>query len=117
MPKQAPPLAFFFLHVTTGWPKGVVVVALASSLVRAGVSVQSVALIVSVVGLSSTLEFVWAPLVDASLTRKVWYAIGAAIMCACLVAMYLLPWNAGTVPLLMLTVFVACAGAGLAGVA
>src|ERR1700738_1426826 len=91
--KRAPPFAFFFLHTATVWPIGVVGLALANSLVRAGVSVHQVAAIVAATTLAFTFEFVWAPLVDSSLTRKAWYVIGAAIMCTCLVAIFTLPWQ------------------------
>jgi PAT family beta-lactamase induction signal transducer AmpG len=115
--KQAPPLSFFFLHLTTVWPIGVVGLALASSLVRAGVSVRHVAAIVAATSLAFTFEFVWAPLVDGSLSRKTWYAAGAAIMCVCLLAMFAVRWNATAVPVLTLLAFASCSGAAIAAVA
>jgi PAT family beta-lactamase induction signal transducer AmpG len=117
MPKQAPPFAFFFLHLAAVWPIGVVSLALANSLVRAGVSVRYIATIVAVMSLAFTLEFVWAPMVDSSLSRKVWYAVGAAIMCLCLFAMFLVPWNANAVPVLTVLAFASCSGAAIAAAA
>jgi PAT family beta-lactamase induction signal transducer AmpG len=115
--KQAPPFAFFFLHTATVWPIGVVSLALANNLVRAGVSVRQVAAIVAATTLAFTFEFVWAPLVDSSLTRKVWYAIGAVIMCACLVAIFTIPWKETAVQTLILLAFASCTGASIAAVA
>ena len=115
--KQAPPFAFFFLHTATVWPIGVVSLALANNLVRAGVSVRHVAAIVAATTLAFTFEFVWAPLVDSSLTRKAWYVIGAAIMCACLVAIFTIPWKETAVQTLILLAFASCTGAAIAAVA
>jgi hypothetical protein len=70
--KCAPPFAFFFLHLCTAWPVGVVGLALASSLVKAGVSVHQAAGIIAAATLAFTFEFLWAPMVDALLTRRVW---------------------------------------------
>jgi PAT family beta-lactamase induction signal transducer AmpG len=115
--KQAPPFAFFFLHTATVWPIGVVTLALANSLVRAGVSVRQVAAMVAATTLAFTFEFVWAPLVDSSLTRKAWYAIGATMMCACLIAMFVIPWKETAVQALTLLAFASCTGAAVAAVA
>src|SRR5260370_32372908 len=115
--KKAPPFTFFFLHAATVWPIGVVNLALASNLVRAGVSVKHVATMVAATSLAFTFEFVWAPLVDSSLTRKAWYALGAAIMCACLFAMFVIRWEVAAVPALTALAFASCAGAAIAAVA
>jgi MFS transporter, PAT family, beta-lactamase induction signal transducer AmpG len=117
MAKKAPPFAFFFLHLATVWPVGVVGLALASSLVRAGVSVRYIAGIIAASSLAFTFEFVWAPMVDSSLSRKTWYIIGAAVMCFCLFTMFLVPWNAKSVLLLTLLAFASCSGAAIAAVA
>ena len=117
MTKQAPPFAFFFLHLATVWPIGVVGLALANSLVKAGVSVRHVAVIVAVTSLAFTFEFVWAPMVDGSLSRKAWYAVGIAVMCVCLLAMFAVRWDATGVPALSLLAFASCSGAAIAAVA
>jgi hypothetical protein len=117
MTKQAPPFTFFFLHAATVWPIGVVTLALASSLVRAGVSVRHVATMVAATSLAFTFEFVWAPLVDSSLTRKAWYVLGATTMCACLLGMFVIRWEADAVPALTALAFASCAGAAIAAVA
>jgi MFS-type transporter involved in bile tolerance (Atg22 family) len=115
--EQAPPFAFFFLHTATVWPIGVVSLALANNLVRAGVSVRHAAAMVAATSLAFTFEFVWAPLVDSSLTRKAWYAIGATIMCVSLFAMFVIPWKDAAVQALTLLAFASCAGAAIAAVA
>lgn len=117
MTKRAPPFTFFFLHTATVWPIGVVSLALANNLVRAGVAVHQVAAIVAATSFAFTLEFVWAPLVDSSFTRKIWYAIGATVMCACLIAMFVIPWKEAAVQTLILLAFASCAGGAVAAVA
>lgn len=112
--KHAPPFAFAFLHLCTAWPVGVVSLALASGLVKAGVSVGQTAGVVAAATLAFTLEFLWAPLVDASLTRKAWFVLGATIMFAGLFAMLLVPWNARVVPLLTALAFLSCSGSAIA---
>jgi hypothetical protein len=115
--KQAPPFTFFFLHTATAWPISVVGLALANNLVRAGVSVRHVAAVVAATSLAFTFEFMWAPLVDSSLTRKAWYAIGATTMCVCLFAMFVIPWKKDAVQALALLAFASCTGAAIAAVA
>jgi MFS transporter, PAT family, beta-lactamase induction signal transducer AmpG len=113
---SSPPFTFFFLHACTAWPVGVIGLALSSSLVNAGVPVQRVGAILAVTSLAFTFEFVWAPMVDSSLTRRRWFVIGTAVMCACIVALLVAPWHAATVPLLTLLAFCASSGAAAAAV-
>src|SRR6202165_4661344 len=115
--KGAPPFAFFFLHLCTAWPVGVVGLALASSLVKAGVSVHHAAGIIAAASLAFTIEFIWGPMVDACLSRRHWYVGGAAVMCVCLVALLIAPWDAASVPLMTAVAFISCSGAAIAAVA
>ena len=111
------PILFFFLHVCTAWPIGVVGLALSSSLVKAGVPVQQTATIIAASALAFTLEFAWAPLVDSSFTRRAWYLGGAVVMCACLAALLVAPWNLAWVPALTALAFASSSGAAMAAVA
>jgi len=114
--KRAPSFAFFFLHAATVWPVGVVGLALAASLTRAGVPVREAAAIVAAASLGFTLEVVWAPLVDAVLTRRAWYGIGAALMTVALLTMFFVPWSAAAIPALAVLAFASCSGAAIAAV-
>jgi hypothetical protein len=115
--RTCPPVAFFFLHACTSWPPGVVGLALGSSLVKAGVPVHQVAGIIAATTLAFTLEFVWAPTVDACLTRRFWYVGGATLMCGCLAALLIAPWTAASVPLMTVLAFSSSTGAAIAAVA
>jgi hypothetical protein len=115
--KRAPPFAFFFLHTCTAWPVGVVGLAMANGLVRAGVSVHQTAGIVAAAMFPFSLEFVWAPMVDASWTRRRWYVSGAAVMSVCLAALLMVPWKSDSVGLMTALAFCSCSGAAIAAVA
>jgi hypothetical protein len=115
--RSCPPFAFFFLHVCTAWPVGVVGLALGSSLVNAGVPIHQAAGIIAAMSLAFTLEFVWAPMVDACLTRRRWYVGGATVMCGCLGTLLITPWNATSVPLMTVLAFASSSGAAIAAVA
>jgi PAT family beta-lactamase induction signal transducer AmpG len=115
--RTCPPFAFFFLHACTAWPTGVVGLALGSSLVKAGVPVHQVAGVIAAATLAFTLEFVWAPMVDSSLTRRLWYVGGSTLMCGCLAALLIAPWTAASVPLMTVLAFCSSSGAAIAAVA
>lgn len=117
MTRRAPPLAFLFLHTGTAWPLGVVTLAMGSGLVKAGVPVHQVAGVIAAASLPFSFEFVWAPMVDASFTRRRWYVGGATVMCACLAALLVAPWNSESVPLMRVLAFCSSSGAALAAVA
>jgi MFS family permease len=53
-------------------------VALTYSLVRGGMSVPRAGALVAIYFLPQTWKFFWAPIVDMTLTRKLWYVISAA---------------------------------------
>lgn len=116
MTRCTPPFAFFWLHWAK-WPVGVVDVALASALARAGVPVRQVATLIAATALAFSLEILWAPVVDASFTRRRWYVAGVVVMCACLAALFVAPWNSAAVPLLTALAFGSCSGAAIALVA
>jgi len=96
---------------------GVVGLALGSSLVKAGVPVHQTAAIIAASTLAFTLEFAWAPIVDSSLTRRLWYVVGAGSMCIGLAWLIIAPWNAASVPLMTTLAFASSSGAAIAAVA
>ena len=88
-----------------------------SSLVRVGVPVHLVAGIDAAMSFAYTLEFAWAPAVDAYLTRRVWYITGSAVMCVCMAGLFAAPWNAATVPLMTVLAFASSSAGAIAAVA
>jgi hypothetical protein len=86
-------------------------------LTRAGIPVHRTAWIVAAASLSLSLEFVWAPMVDASLSRRAWFVGGAAVMCASLAALLMVPWTIDSLTLLAGLAYTSCFGMAVAGVA
>jgi Sec-independent protein secretion pathway component TatC len=66
-------------------------VAVAWQLDQAHVPVDQIAIIVSLVILPHTWKFLWAPIADATLTRKRWYLIGSICSAAGIFATGALP--------------------------
>ncbi len=76
------PVVFMFLILPFGVMGGYVTVALAYLYSKAGIPVAQVAALVAVGILPHTWKFAWAPLVDATLSRKKWYAIANVVSAA-----------------------------------
>jgi PAT family beta-lactamase induction signal transducer AmpG len=53
-------------------------------LARAGISVEHIARTISLLSLPWIIHFLWAPLVDSRLPRRIWLAIWALVVGACL---------------------------------
>ena len=85
------PFALTLLYLPFGMANGYVQVTLAYVLVQAGFSVEQVAGLVALSVLPQTWKFVWAPLVDTTLTAKRWYQIGTLITAAGLLGTAFIP--------------------------
>ena len=115
--QRAPPYAFALLHLCTSWPVGIVTLVAGNRLTAAGVPVNQTAAMIAAAYLAFSLEFVWAPLVDSTLTRRRWFALGVLVMCASLVALLIAPWTIAGMSLLKGLAFTACSGAAIADAA
>ena len=76
--RYAHPIAFLFLILPFGAMGGYLTVAVAYRLAQAGLAVDEIAALVAVALIPQTWKFLWAPVVDTTLTRKSWYLLGAA---------------------------------------
>jgi MFS family permease len=94
------PIVFMFLILPFGILPGYLSVTLGYQLSHAGVSVAGVAGVVSLGLLPHVWKFLWAPVVDTTLSRRTWYIIGCIACAAGLFAMGSLPPTAKMVPLL-----------------
>ena len=88
-----------------------------NGLVRAGVPVEQTAAIIAAALLPFSFEFLWAPMVDGCLTRRIWYIGGVVVMCVGLAALLIAPWRSAAVPLMTLFAFCSCSGAAIGAVA
>jgi MFS transporter, PAT family, beta-lactamase induction signal transducer AmpG len=99
------PFIFLFLIVPFGVSSGFVTVTLAYQLTQGGLDASQIAALVAVSFLPQTWKFLWAPLVDTTLSRKAWYWIGAALTGVGILACGLIPADARSLPLLSGLVF------------
>jgi MFS family permease len=72
------PVLFLVLFIPLGVSNGYVVVALGYLLAQHGVSVESVAVLASISLAAQFWKFLWAPLVDTTLTIKSWFVLSGA---------------------------------------
>jgi len=88
------------LIIPFGLMSGYVTVTLGYLLGHAGVNAQGVAALVAVFFIPQTWKFLWAPVVDLTLTRKRWYALSAALCAVGFIALGVIPSAANSLPLL-----------------
>jgi MFS family permease len=108
IPRHVPhPIIYLALILPFGAVNGYLTVALAYSLSRAGMSVASVGLLIALFFVPQTWKFLWAPIVDTTLSRKGWYLIGAVLSAVGVLAMSMFSVHPSDITLL--TVFVVLA--------
>jgi MFS family permease len=100
------PAVFMFLILPFGVMGGYVTVALAYLFSKAGIPVAQVAALVAVGIVPHTWKFAWAPLVDATLSRKRWYVIANVMSAAGILATGIVPVKAASLPLLTFVILV-----------
>jgi MFS family permease len=104
---HASPWVFLFLFSPFGILTGYVTVTFAYIFSQAGVSLDAIAALVAASLLPHVLKFIWAPLVDSSLTLKKWYVIGTVITSAGILVTGILPIRASSLPLMTIIVIAA----------
>ena len=75
------PFLFLVLFIPFGAVPGFLTVALAYDLSKKGISTSDIAIVVGLSYISLIFKWLWAPLVDTLLTRKIWY-VGSTVVCA-----------------------------------
>lgn len=90
-PKPVNPFLFTILILPIGVSTGYVMVTLGYLLSKAGVSVEKIAALVAATLLPHILKFLWAPLVDTTLSFKKWYWISGIVNAAGIFATGILP--------------------------
>ena len=91
---------YFPYGLTFGFPS----IALGYLGTKAGVPVSVIAGIVGMTFLAAGWKFVWAPIVDYTLTRKRWYWLAIGVVSIGLIALTTVPLSVRTVPLVSLLV-------------
>ena len=105
--KPIHPSVFMFLYLPFGVLQGYISVTLGFLLTKSGVSLAGVASIVSLPYLPNILKFLWAPLVDTTLTVKRWYSIANIGTAVGILVTSILPFNSSFLTLLMVIVLLA----------
>jgi PAT family beta-lactamase induction signal transducer AmpG len=103
-PRARPPWVWFVLYFPFGLTFGFPSIGLGFLAARSGVSVGDIAGVVGMTWLASGWKWVWAPLGDYTLSRKLWYWIAITLVSVGFVAMSSLPLSPRTMPLLSLVV-------------
>ena len=99
------PFLFTILIAPMGIMSGYVSVTLGFLLSKSGISVEKIAALVAATLLPHILKFIWAPLVDTTLSFKKWYWSASIISSAGIIAMGILPLKESSLPHLTMIVF------------
>jgi predicted MFS family arabinose efflux permease len=100
------PFYIFFLMFPGCISEGFVVVTLPYLLTNNGFSVAETAAIVAVGASTSLFRFIWAPLVDLTLSLRKWYFLGVTYSVAMLLVLCFVPFTSKGVLLLTVIVFI-----------
>ncbi|TPW01570.1 MAG: major facilitator transporter, partial [bacterium] len=111
------PWVFMVLIIPFGVVSGYVTVAIAYYLKQAGVSVGQVAGIVALALLPHTWKFLWAPVIDATLSQKTWYWIGAILTAVGIALMGAMPPTKAGLAILSVVVFLTSSATSFIGMA
>lgn len=85
------PSIFMFLYIPFGVLSGYVTVTMGFLLTQAGIPLSQVAPIISIGFIPNILKFIWAPLVDTTLSVKRWYTLANIITAAGILLIASLP--------------------------
>jgi MFS family permease len=98
--RSAPhPAAYLVLYLPYGIASGYVTVTLAWLLSHAGASVMAIAALGGMALAPNTWKVLWAPVVDATLSAKLWFLLSTAVTAASLAGIALLPLKTQLLPL------------------
>ena len=109
-------LNFMVLLMPFGLTSGFIAGALGPHLRAAGLSMGDVTAVTAATTLPHLIKFVWAPVVDLTLSRKAWYWIGAAVVAGAYFGLTAIPVH-GHVGLLTSLVIAQAVAASILGMA
>ncbi len=115
--RRARPWHWFLLFLPFGATGGFVAVTLGYIAHQAGMSDTVVAGLVALNLLPHTWKFFWAPIADTTLTRKKWYLLANGVSCLTVLAMGFVPFEAGSLGLLEILIFVNAVAISFLGMA
>lgn len=101
------PVLFLFLILPFGMMQGFLSVTVGYLLAKAGVGTSAIAALIAVGYIPHTWKFLWAPVADTTMSRKIWYVLAASASAAGIFAMGALPASAASLPWLGAIVLIA----------
>ncbi len=116
-PKKLHPVLWLLMIVPFGAVSGFTGVVLAYLATLRGLTVVEGASLVAVGMLPHTVKFLWAPIVDMTLSRRTWYLLSAAACIAGIVAMAAVPLGPSTLDLMRGVIFTVNLATTLLGMA
>ena len=103
--KHPHPSIFMFLFLPFGVMSGYVTVTIGYLLTKAGIPLEDVAPVVAITLVPNILKFIWAPLVDTTLTVKKWYIIANILTASGIFLTGILPLKVEYLTLMTVIVF------------
>jgi MFS family permease len=97
--KQVHPILFFFFYMPFGVFTGYLTVTLTYLFSVSGISIKQIAGLATLNLLPQIFKFLWAPLVDTTLSIKTWYLISTLITAATIFATGIVPIKASNLVL------------------
>ncbi len=89
--KPSHPILFFFFYMPFGIFTGYLTVTLTYQFSRSGIPIQEIAGLAAINLVPQMFKFLWAPLVDTTLTLKKWYLISALLTASAIFATGIVP--------------------------
>jgi MFS family permease len=117
VPRGPHPAVFFGLILPYGASFGYVSVALPYIASHRGVSAEAAGAVVAAAYGPHAIKFLWAPVVDTTLTKKAWYLIALAMICAGTTASAAMPISSAAMGTLTTIVVSSQVGLTLLGMA
>jgi MFS family permease len=111
------PALFFVLYFSFGASGGFLAGAAENIYVAGGVSTAAFGAVLSISLAPQVAKVLWAPLVDTTLTPKIWYAVATLAVAGAIVAGAALPVRAASLPALSAVSMVVAVGASFLGMA
>jgi MFS transporter, PAT family, beta-lactamase induction signal transducer AmpG len=103
------PIVFLILILPFGVMFGYVTVTIGYLLSQVGVNAEQVAVLIAVFYIPQTWKFLWAPVVDTTLSRKTWYMLAALVSALGIFATGAIRANATFLPQLSVVAFISSA--------
>jgi predicted MFS family arabinose efflux permease len=91
--KPPHPILFFFFYLPFGIFTGYLTVTLTYLFSRSGISIQQIAGLAAINLVPQIFKFIWAPLVDTTLSLKKWYLVSALLTAAAIFGTGIVPIN------------------------